>query len=133
MRDKRTTAWTSYGGLGPDLDNPECQMKRVTRLRVADFSNQLREINKVSCKQRPKLGNSPCLQPAQPSSRLVAIQYARSLPKIKKRITRQASQPLSPISPNHFDILTNLLNEHSKLDSRVEEIHRRYNYVTTSF
>jgi hypothetical protein len=127
MRNKRLTAWTLYGGLGPDLDNPECQIKRITRLRVADFSNQLREINKTSCKQRPELPKS-FPEPAQQSSRLAAIEYARTLPKFRKRPPPQILQQNTQAKPNYSHILKNLLLEHEKLDSRVAAIHRRYNY-----
>ena len=55
MRDRRLPVWNSFGSLGPDLSNPVCQMKRVNKLRVTDFSDQLREINKQLCKPRDEI------------------------------------------------------------------------------
>jgi len=123
MRDKRAPIWNCFGGLGPDLDNPESQMKRVSRLRVADFSNQLREINKQTCKPLTAAN----IEKVQPSARKIAIEYSRSVPKPTNRAIRPLIKiPATPQAPSLFGTLERLLIEHGKLDNKVAEIRRKY-------
>ena len=124
MRDKQAPVWNSFGGLGPDLDNPISQMKRVSRLRVTDFSNQLREINKHVCKPRSLTVKT---EQAQESARKTAIEYSRSIPKPISRASTQRLQP-KPFqsAPDPVDVLNRLLVEHGKLDRQITEIRSRY-------
>jgi hypothetical protein len=126
MRDRRLPVWNSFGSLGPDLSNPVCQMKRVNKLRVTDFSDQLREINKQLCKPRDKPVISAPPNVSQPSARIVGLEYARNVPIPRKPVILKLVKAPQPSPPNEIHLLLESLIEHGKLDRRVQEIHTRY-------
>ena len=124
MRDRPAPVWNSFGGLGPDIDNPISQLKRVARLRVSDYSNQLREINRHTCKPRASVDTT---EKVQESARKIALVYSRSIPRPAKPVSVQKTVSNPPAStPTSLVILETLLVEHGKLEDRVAEIRRRY-------
>ena len=128
MQIKRNPVWSTCGGLGPDLERESVVHGRAIHSKVSDFSNQLREFNKKKVFKRPTQ-QSQDFSDKQLSARTRAIEYARSLPRIKYQIhyhsILNASNPPC-LTPLVEDRLESLLREHSLFDKTIKQIRFRY-------
>jgi len=126
MQIKKPPTWITLGGLGPDLDRENVVRSRANRLKVSDFSCQLRDVNmsKVYRPHSVQLGDQVV---KQLTARDRAKEYALSITQTKPQmqIRPQPRLPLVTSVPIR-DRLMSLLREHRGSDRAIRLIRLRY-------
>jgi hypothetical protein len=121
-------AWTSYGGLGPDLNRDEVCQRLYVNQKVKDFSESLRLRNReriLSENSRPRQPDFP----KTPTNRERAMDFAKTIQKPCKPISRytpRAITSLALIADTDADKLRTLLSRFHELTSTVEAIRSKY-------
>ena len=128
MQIKKPPIWSTYGGLGPDLENEKVMHGRALQFKVADFSNQLRDFN------RKKVYRSIPIEKEnenekQLTTRERAKEYAKSIPRVPRTIIRESAPRLetdqnSPLSVG--DQLMCFIKEHRSTDRIINQIRLKY-------
>jgi hypothetical protein len=118
----------TYGGLGPDLSNPELVRIKVRNCRVSDFSNQLREINKHSSLSKHVASDRDLQATVEPSARQKALAFAASIPRPSPRVTsREVTLP--PRVRGAGDLgqnIVSMIQEFSAMDAQINLIRAKY-------
>ena len=127
MQIKKPPVWSTYGGLGPDRDSDKVLYGRAVQCKVADFSNQLRDFNRKKVYRSVMKDNSDD-DVRQLTARERAIEYARSIPRVKvhKRRTLVISPHQESTPQSIGDRLLTLLKEHHSTDRIIKQLRMKY-------
>jgi hypothetical protein len=127
MQIKKPPIWSTYGGLGPNLDSDKVITGRAVLCKISDFSNQLREFNKTKVYKSTSHGQNE--QTKQLTSRERGKEYAKSIPRVwvcrnQKREIDMCAQ--STTSESIGDRLLSLLREHYSKERVINQIRLKY-------
>lgn len=123
---KKQNLWGGYGGLGADIDREEVIARRAVRSKVADFSFQLRSINRGQMVPKSDGCGIRAVPEKERSSREKAIEFAKSIPK-PKRVFPLCSFELEADSPNSERVayIGALMEQHGEMELLVRRIKTR--------
>lgn len=122
----KRNAWGGYGGLGPDIDRDTVKLKSAIRAKVSDFSNQLREINRVRLAGNSENLETQSVTIRETCARARGLEFAKSVPRPKRVLS---SAPVFAISARQesLNYMQSLMDRYDEMELEVRRIKFRNN------
>ncbi len=112
----KSPAWTTFGGLGPDVTRDELVQKKNGRSKVQEYSKLLREANRSSTHRQAR-AQEKSVPELSDVREAVIVGELHSASPVSTRVNRQSYHPA---------VLRELLVEYESLQLVVDAIRGRY-------